>query len=104
MIFIIYEKSGPPGPLFSYLLLVSLLQCHDKIPTMGNTNLSLGTNWEEVKAKIKERNISITDEDLHYEKGHEDELLDRLAKKMNRSKEDTRAFIESISENKGIAG
>jgi len=85
-------------------MLVSLLQCHDKIPAMENTNLSLGTDWEEVKAKIKERNISITDEDLHYEKGHEDELLERLSKKMNRSKEDTKAFIESISHNKGLAG
>jgi len=71
---------------------------------MGNSILSLGADWEEVKAKIKERNISITDEDLHYEKGHEDELLERLSKKMKRSKEETKAFIESISENKGIAG
>ena len=71
---------------------------------MGNTILSLGADWEEVKAKIKERNISITDEDLHYEKGHEDELLERLSKKMKRSKEDTKDFIESISVNKGLAG
>jgi len=71
---------------------------------MENTKLSLGSDWEDVKSKIKETNISITDEDLEYEKGREDELLERLAKKMKRSKEEVRAFIESISVNKDLAG
>jgi uncharacterized protein YjbJ (UPF0337 family) len=71
---------------------------------MTNTTLTLGSDWEEVKSKIKERNVSITDEDLEYEKGKEDELLERLSKKLNSSKQDTKAFIESISENKGLAG
>ena len=71
---------------------------------MENTKLSLGSDWEDVKSKIKETNISITDEDLEYEQGREDELLERLAKKMKRSKEEVRAFIESISVNKDLAG
>ena len=71
---------------------------------MGKTNLVLGSSWEEVKAKIKETNITITDVDLRYREGHEDELLEHLAKKMNRSKEEVKAFIESISDNKGLAG
>ena len=71
---------------------------------MENSKLSLGSDWEEVKSKIKETNISITDEDLQYEKGREDELLERLSKKMKRSKEEVRAFIESVSVNKGLAG
>jgi uncharacterized protein YjbJ (UPF0337 family) len=71
---------------------------------MANTTLKLGSDWEEVKSKIKERNISITDEDLQYEEGKEDELIERLSRKLNSSREDTKAFIESISENKGLAG
>jgi uncharacterized protein YjbJ (UPF0337 family) len=71
---------------------------------MGNTTLKLGSNWEDVKAKIKEKNIEITDDDLKYEQGKEDELLDRLAKKMKRSQEETKAFIESIASNTSIAG
>jgi uncharacterized protein YjbJ (UPF0337 family) len=66
--------------------------------------LTIGHDWEEVKSKIKERNIEITDEDLDFEPGQEDALIDKLSKKMNRSKEDTRAFIESIADNKGLAG
>jgi len=68
------------------------------------TTLSLGTDWEEVKAKIKERNVELTDEDLDYQPGQEEALLERLSKKMNRSKEDVKGFIESISDNKGLAG
>jgi uncharacterized protein YjbJ (UPF0337 family) len=71
---------------------------------MENTKLSLGSDWEDVKSKIKEADISITDEDLEYEKGKEDELLEHLAKKMKRSKDEVRMFIESISVNEDLAG
>lgn len=71
---------------------------------MGNTTLNLSAPWEEVKEKIKEINIEITDEDLEYEEGNPDILLERLAIKLNRNKEQVRAFIESISYTDGIAG
>lgn len=70
---------------------------------MGTTKLALHTSWEEVKEKIKERNITLTDEDLAYEPGQDDALLERLARKMNRSKEEVKQFIESISYNKDVA-
>ena len=70
---------------------------------MEKTKLALHTSWEEVKEKIKERNIGLTDEDLDYEPGQEDALLERLAAKMNRSKEDVKRFIESISYNQDMA-
>lgn len=70
---------------------------------MANTKLTLHASWEEVKEKIKERNIGLTDEDLAYEPGQEDALLERLAKKMSRSKEDVKRFIESISYNTDMA-
>ncbi|MET0300001.1 MAG: general stress protein CsbD [Flavitalea sp.] len=71
---------------------------------MGTTLLKLGGDWEEVKAKIKEKNIDLTDEDLVYKEGQEDELIERLSKKLKRSKEDTKAYIESVSDNRGVAG
>ena len=71
--------------------------------SMEKTKLALHTSWEEVKEKIKERNIGLTDEDLDYEPGQEDALLERLAAKMNRSKEDVKRFIESISYNQDMA-
>ena len=70
---------------------------------METSNLKLSAPWAEVKELIKETNIELTDADLEYVPGKEDELLERLAKKMNRDKSAVRDYIESISSNRGIA-
>lgn len=67
------------------------------------TKLKLDAPWDEVKEKLKEVNGELTDEDLEYEPGKEQALLERLAKKMNRSAEAVKAWIESVSFNDGIA-
>ena len=65
--------------------------------------LKLSEPWEDVKEKIKESNIELTDEDLQYTPGKEEELLNRLSKKLNRTPDEVKAWIESVSFNKGIA-
>lgn len=71
---------------------------------MAIQELRFNTSWEEVKEKIKEANVHLTDEDLAYQPGKEDELLNRLQKKMNKSKEEIRKWIESVAANEGMAG
>jgi hypothetical protein len=71
---------------------------------MENTSLRLRTPWEEVKEKIKERNIEITDEDLEYTPGQESELFQRLTGKLGNSPDEVRRFIESIAHNEDMAG
>ena len=66
--------------------------------------INLEAPWEEVKERMKESNIDLTDADLEYEPGKEDELLSRLEKIMNKSRADIIAYIESISSNKDLAG
>ena len=70
---------------------------------MGDYKLQLERSWEEVKEDLKESNIDLTDEDLDYKPGEEDQLLERLEKKMNKSKAEIKALIESISSNEGKA-
>ena len=60
--------------------------------------------WEIVKERMKENDSHLTDEDLEYIPGKEEELLQRLEKKMNRSRVQVVAYIESISFNNDIAG
>jgi len=67
------------------------------------TKLKLEAPWEEVKEMIKENNINLTDEDLVYEPGKEDELLKSLADKMHRTPDQVKILIESLSSNKGRA-
>ena len=72
---------------------------------MKNQNkLRLQAPWETVKERMKENDISLTDEDLEYTPGKEEELIRRLEKKMNRSGDQVIAYIESISSNEHLAG
>ena len=66
--------------------------------------INLEAPWETVKERIKESNIDLTDADLEYEPGKEDELLSRLERIMNKSRSYIIAYIESISSNKDLAG
>ncbi|MEJ0104088.1 MAG: general stress protein CsbD [Bacteroidota bacterium] len=68
-----------------------------------NTALKLEAPWEEVKEKLKEINTDLTDEDLIGDPGQAQPLLDRLAKKLNRTPDEIRGWIESVSYNKGKA-
>ena len=65
--------------------------------------LQLKAPWSEVKERIKEANIELSDDDLRYTPGNDEELLQHLGKKMDRSPADIKAWIESISSNKGKA-
>jgi uncharacterized protein YjbJ (UPF0337 family) len=68
-----------------------------------DTKLNLENDWQTVKERLKENNIELTDEDLQYTPGKEDELLERLSKKLNKNKDETRILIESLSANKDRA-
>lgn len=71
---------------------------------MATDKLRLTTSWDEVKEKLKEANVDLTDEDLAYQPGNEDELFTRLQKKINKPKEEIRRLIESVAMNSGKAG
>jgi uncharacterized protein YjbJ (UPF0337 family) len=71
---------------------------------MDSHPFNLSAPWNVVKERMKENNINLTDEDLEYEPGKEDELLGRLQQKMKRSKDDIKILIESISSNTERAG
>ncbi|MBK9012697.1 MAG: CsbD family protein [Saprospiraceae bacterium] len=53
-------------------------------------------NWNVVKGKLKQQYGDLTDNDLIYEDGKEDEMLGRLQKKTGKTKESIKTFIDSI--------
>ena len=63
-----------------------------------------GKSWDDIKEKIKETHLEITDADLEYKSGMENEFLERLALKLNKRKEDVKELIEAIAANSRIAG
>ncbi|UAY52197.1 CsbD family protein [Ferruginibacter albus] len=66
-------------------------------------NLKLERPWEEVKEKLKEADSELSDEDLKYEPGKENELLGRVGKKIKKSIDETKKWIESVAGNEGKA-
>ncbi len=68
------------------------------------TSLNINLPWEEVKEKLLESDPYLTEEDLYYEEGKEEELLERLAKKMGRTPEHVKGWIESVAFTEGRAG
>ncbi|MBX3253862.1 MAG: general stress protein CsbD [Chitinophagaceae bacterium] len=70
---------------------------------MSKTALDLQQPWEVVKELLKENDHRLTDEDLSYDPGNGEKLLEYLSKKLNRTKDEVRILIESISANTGKA-
>ena len=60
------------------------------------TKLELKGNWNEIKGKLKQKYGDLTDNDLHFVEGKEDELLGRLQQRLGRDKEELRREIESL--------
>jgi uncharacterized protein YjbJ (UPF0337 family) len=52
--------------------------------------------WNEVKGKLKQKYAQLTDDDLTFTEGKEDELLGRLQQKLGKTKEDLRTEIEKL--------
>jgi uncharacterized protein YjbJ (UPF0337 family) len=59
-------------------------------------NLQLKGNWNEIKGKPKQKYGQLTDQDLTFAEGKEDELLGRLQKRLGKTKDDLRAEIEKM--------
>ncbi len=58
--------------------------------------LQMKGSWNELKGKLKQQYGNLTDDDLAFSEGKEDELLGRLQKRLGRSKEEVRQMIEKL--------
>ena len=53
-------------------------------------------NWNELKGKMKQKYADLTDDDLLYEEGKEDELYGRLQQKLGKTKDEVKKFIAEL--------
>ncbi|WP_276370234.1 CsbD family protein [Chryseolinea sp. H1M3-3] len=58
--------------------------------------LELFGNWNIIKGKLKERFGVLTDNDLLYIKGKEEELLGRIQRRLGKTKRELLELIEQI--------
>jgi uncharacterized protein YjbJ (UPF0337 family) len=60
------------------------------------TKLELKGSWNETKGKLKQKYGELTDDDLTFAEGKDDELLGRLQKKLGRTKEEIRKELADL--------
>jgi len=58
--------------------------------------LSMKGNWKEIAGKLKQKYANLTDDDLLFKEGKEEELLGRLQNKLGKTKEEIRKLVEKM--------
>jgi uncharacterized protein YjbJ (UPF0337 family) len=58
--------------------------------------LQIKGSWNEIKGKLKQSYGNLTDDDLVFAEGKDDELVGRLQKKLGKSKEEVKQMIEGL--------
>ncbi|HEX7015628.1 MAG TPA: CsbD family protein [Cyclobacteriaceae bacterium] len=58
--------------------------------------LNLKGNWNVVKGKLKQKYGDLTDDDLTYVEGKEDEFIGRLQKRIGKSREEIIEELRSL--------
>lgn len=53
-------------------------------------------NWNIIKGNLKQNYADLTDDDLTYTEGQEEELLGRIQRKTGKTKDEIKKFIDSI--------
>ena len=60
------------------------------------SNLKLKGNWNELKGKAKQQYADLTDDDLLYEEGKEDELIGRIQKKTGKARDEVVDWLNQL--------
>lgn len=58
--------------------------------------LKIKGNWNEMKGKLKQKFANLTDDDLLYEEGKEDELYGRLQQRLGKSREEVERLLNEL--------
>ena len=58
--------------------------------------LTLKGKWNEMKGKAKQAYAHLTDDDLKYEEGKDDEFVGRLQQKLGKTKDEIIKWIQDL--------
>jgi uncharacterized protein YjbJ (UPF0337 family) len=61
-----------------------------------STALQAKGSWNEIKGKLKQKYGQLTDDDLIFAEGKEDELLGRIQRRLGKNKEEVRQMIADL--------
>ena len=58
--------------------------------------LELTGKWNELKGKVKQAYGNLSDDDLRYEEGKDDELYGRLQQKLGKTRDELVTWLRSL--------
>ena len=64
--------------------------------------LTFKGRWNEWRGKLKQAGASLTDDDLRYEEGKDEELIGRIQQRLGKTREQTIKWLEDLD--KGSSG
>jgi uncharacterized protein YjbJ (UPF0337 family) len=59
-------------------------------------DLTIKGNWNELKGKLKQKYSDLTDDDLAFAEGKEDELIGNLQKKLGKTKDEVKKELAEL--------
>ncbi|MBS1735725.1 MAG: CsbD family protein [Bacteroidetes bacterium] len=63
---------------------------------MDSWKLKLKGDWNEIKGKMKKAYADLTEDDLKFEEGKDDEFVGKLQQKLGKTKEDVIKWIQDL--------
>jgi uncharacterized protein YjbJ (UPF0337 family) len=63
---------------------------------MGAEGDKLRGNWNQIKGKLKQQYGDLTDDDLMYQEGQEDQLYGRLQERLGKTKDEVKRMIDGF--------
>lgn len=59
-------------------------------------DFELRGDWEQLKRKLKKKYAVLTDNDLAYEEGQEDQLIGKLQEKLGKTKKEVKNILRDM--------
>lgn len=53
-------------------------------------------NWNEIKGKLRQKYGELTDDDLVYAEGQDEELIGKIQKRLRKTHDEVRKMIEAL--------
>ena len=60
------------------------------------TKLKIKENWTALKKELKQKYVALTDSELTYQEGREDELVATISKKLGKTKDEVSNVIQEL--------
>jgi len=60
------------------------------------TKLKIKENWTALKKELKQKYVALTDSELTYQEGREDELVATISKKVGKTKDEVSNVIQEL--------